>query len=303
MASQHTVAKEAHFKGVGLHSGEPVHLTVAPAAVDTGIRFEVQLPGQDAHTIAVTPENLVATSYATSLGSGSARTQTVEHLLSALSGLGIDNALIRMDAGEVPIMDGSAAPFVDKLVAAGNAPQSAPRRVIRITEPVRVEEDNGDKWLEVRPLDTPGMMVDYCIDFNHPAVGRQNFRFIWSRDGFVRELASARTFGFFEEVAALRNLGLARGGSLENAVVIGENGVMNPEGLRFSNEFVRHKILDLFGDFALLGRPLWGHVVAHRSGHSLHTRLVETLLERPDCWVLEEESVRPVLPDHSPVGV
>jgi len=293
MTFQHTLASEARFKGVGLHTGASVNMVVGPAPEDSGVRFLVQPSGTpDPVVIPARVEHVVSTAYCTSLGIGGVTVQTVEHLLAALAGLGIDNADVWLDAGEVPVLDGSSAPFVEGLLAAGIVPQPAPRAALRVTAPVRVDEGD-DKWIEVRPSLVPGLTIDLDITFPHASVGHQRMRFRLTPEGFAADLARARTFGFLDEVEALRRAGLARGGSLDNAVVIGAEGVMNPEGLRFGDEPVRHKVLDLIGDFALLGRPLWAHVVAHRSGHTLHAVAVQALLSRPSCW----EAVEAPVPD------
>lgn len=292
MAYQRTVASEAHFSGIGLHTGEAVALSVCPAGENEGIRFEVHAADADKpFTIAADPKNLAGSAYATSLGDGVHTLHTVEHLLAALAGLGIDNALIRMDAEEVPIMDGSAAPFVEGLMAAGVVEQGALRRTIRITRSIRVED--GDKWIELRPAATDRTAINYDIDFAHPAVGRQGFRFVFTRENFVHQLSPARTFGFVEEVEALRKAGLARGGSYDNAIVVGDKGVLNPGGLRFSDEFVRHKVLDLIGDFALAGLSVHADITASRSGHALHTRAVQAILNSTDSWELVDTAPEP----------
>jgi len=290
---QATIRNIARFTGVGLHSGEEVQLTVSPAPVDTGIRFQVT-PYEGAAPVdfAALADRVGATAYATSLEVDGLTIHTVEHLMAALAGLGIDNALISLFGTEVPIMDGSAAPFVHGLLKVGRVPQPKRRRVIRITAPIRISEDCDAKWIEVTPTDVPEFVIDYHIDFDHDAVGRQRRRYVHSQEAFVAQVASARTFGFAHEVAALRQLGLARGGSLENAVVIDDQGVMNPEGLRFTDEQVRHKLLDLVGDLALVGAPIHGQVSAYRSGHGLHTRLAQAILARPDCWEWATESPR-----------
>jgi UDP-3-O-[3-hydroxymyristoyl] N-acetylglucosamine deacetylase len=291
MSYQTTVVKPVVFSGVGLHSGQRVNLVVRPAASDSGIRFHVT---RDTDTepviVTATVDKVAATSYATSLKEGDLSLHTVEHLLAALSGLGIDNADIDVDAEEVPIMDGSAEPFINGLLEVGIRPLNAPRMVMRMLETIRVEEDGGDKWLEIAPLDAPETIIDYQIDFSHRVVGRQHYRLVLSPETFMAELGSARTFGFAHEVQAMRQVGLARGGSLENAVVIDDEGVMNPEGLRFVDEQVRHKALDLVGDLALLGRRLLGHITAYRSGHGLHTRLAREILAHPEAWELVPEA-------------
>ena len=293
MAYQRTVANEANFSGIGLHTGEAVALSICPAGENEGIRFEVLPAGADKpFTIAARPENLAGSAYATSLGDGVHTLHTVEHLLAALAGLGVDNALIRMNANEVPIMDGSAAPFVEGIVNAGVVEQGAPSRTIRITRSIRVED--GDKWVELRPAASAQTSICYEIDFAHPTVGRQQFRFVFTRENFVRQLSPARTFGFVHEVEALRQAGLARGGSLDNAIVVGDEGVLNPGGLRFADEFVRHKVLDLIGDFALAGLSVHADITAIRSGHALHTRAVQAILKATDSWELVDTAPEPV---------
>ncbi|MDH4228351.1 MAG: UDP-3-O-acyl-N-acetylglucosamine deacetylase [Nitrospirota bacterium] len=282
MVFQSTVSREARFTGVGLHTGAPVTLSVRPAVVDSGFRFVIARPGMQPVTIHARSGNIQATSYATSLGQDGVQLHTVEHLLAALAGLEVDNAEMWLDSCEVPVMDGSAMPFVEGLKAVGRVEQSKERSAVRITRPLRVEAEG--KWIELLPAAVPGLTIDYAIDFEHPSVGQQRFHLELSPQNFENELAAARTFGFAAEVDYLKSRGLARGGSLDNAVVIGEDGVLNPGGLRFADEPVRHKVLDLVGDLALLGFPLWGHLIAHRSGHALHTRLVEEILRRPDCW-------------------
>jgi len=291
MSYQTTVASVAAFSGVGLHSGQRVNLAVRPAVADSGIRFHVSRDADTAPvTVTATADKVAATSYATSLKEGDLSLHTVEHLLAALSGLGIDNVDIDVDAEEVPIMDGSAEPFIEGLLEVGIRQLDAPRMVMRLRKTIRVEEDGGDKWLQIAPLDAPETIIDYQIDFAHQVVGRQQYRLVLSPKTFMAELGSARTFGFAHEVQAMRQVGLARGGSLENAVVIDDDGVMNPEGLRFVDEQVRHKALDLVGDLALVGRRLLGHITAYRSGHGLHTRLAQEILARPDAWDLVPEA-------------
>ncbi|MDH5527232.1 MAG: UDP-3-O-acyl-N-acetylglucosamine deacetylase [Nitrospirota bacterium] len=294
MSYQNTVSKEARFTGVGLHTGASVTLSVRPAPVDAGLRFVVGRPGAEPVVIDAHHANIQTTSYATSLGSGDLRLHTVEHLLAALSGLGVDNAELWLDGPEVPVMDGSARPFVEGLLQAGLVEQPKARRVIRITQPIRVAD--GDKWIELLPSVQPGLQVDYAIDFEHLAIGRQHFHMKVTPETFEKEIAAARTFGFAHEVARMQSAGLARGASLDNAVAVGDEGVLNPGGLRFDDEMVRHKVLDLVGDLALLGRPLWGHLIANRAGHGMHARLMEEILLRTDRWesVIDEplEAVR-----------
>jgi len=297
MAVQHTLGDSARFEGIGLHTGAKVRMEVLPAGVDTGIRFLVAGPDGRSHVVGAVPENVVDTAYATSLGAGGVTVHTVEHVLSALAGLGIDNAEVRLSApqfpvAEVPIMDGSAAPFVHGLLEAGIVAQAAPRTYLKVTSPIRVAEGT-DKWIEIAPGDAPTLSVALEIRFDHDAVGTQRTRYVHSPKAFARLLSRARTFGFLREVEAMRRAGLALGGSLENAVVIGDEGVMNPDGLRYPDEPVRHKVLDLIGDMALLGRPLWAGVTAHRSGHTLHARAVRVLIGHPECWELVTDVPEP----------
>lgn len=282
MSYQQTVSKEARFTGVGLHTGAPVTLSVRPAPVDSGLRFVIARPGVERVVIDARHANIETTSYATSIGSGGYRLHTVEHLLAALAGLEIDNAELWLDGPEVPVMDGSAMPFVEGLLLAGLVAQPKQREAIRITEPIRVAE--GDKWIELLPSGQPGLQVDYAIDFDHLAIGRQHYHTTVTPESFAREIAAARTFGFAAEVQQMQAAGLARGASLDNAVAVGDDGVLNPGGLRFADEMVRHKVLDLIGDLALLGRPVWGHLIAHRGGHGMHARLMEEILLRDGRW-------------------
>jgi UDP-3-O-[3-hydroxymyristoyl] N-acetylglucosamine deacetylase len=287
-AVQHTLGAWATFEDVGLHTGEKVRMEVAPAAPDTGVRFVVPRPDGTPAVVAAVPENIAGTAYATSLAADGVTVHTVEHLLAALAGLGIDNAEVHLSAPEVPIMDGSAADFVHGLLKVGALPQDTPREYIKVIRPIRVAEGTG-KWLQLGPGEAPTLTVALDIDFAHTAIGTQRTRYVQSPEAFVRVLARARTFGFLREVEAMRRAGLVRGGSLDNAVVIDDEGVMNPDGLRYPDEPVRHKVLDLSGDLSLLGRPLWAHATAHRSGHTLHARAVRALLAHPECWEVVTE--------------
>ncbi len=281
MDRQQTLARPVTCRGIGVHSGQAARLTLLPAPPDTGLVFvRTDLPGLP--VIPARAANVVGTTLATSLGREGAEVSTVEHLLAALHGLGIDNAVAEVDGPEVPIMDGSAAPFVRLLDAAGRVVLDAPRRTLVVDRPVRVRE--GGREIAVEPADR--LEIAYEIAFDHPAIPPQSLTLAVDPARFVAELAPARTFGFLAEVEALKARGLARGGSLENAVVVGPDRVLNPEGLRFPDEFVRHKALDLVGDLALLGLPLRGRVSVSRGGHQLHTRLVRALLDDPSAWHL-----------------
>ena len=281
---QQTIAEKVSCTGIGLHSGRLVQLALHPARANAGIVFaRTDLPG--APEIPARPGAVSSTQFATTLARDGVSVATVEHLLAAVHALGIDNLRVELDGPEVPVMDGSAASFAWLLREAGFFPQRAPRPVLRIRRPIAVEE--GDRRILVEPA--RALRVSYAVDFEHPAIGRQEFQLDRLDAGlFEREVAGARTFGFLSEVQDLWRAGFARGGSLENAVVLDAEGVVNPGGLRWPDEFVRHKVLDLLGDLALIGLPLLGHVVVERGGHSLHQRLVAAVLDTPEAWRIEE---------------
>jgi UDP-3-O-[3-hydroxymyristoyl] N-acetylglucosamine deacetylase len=262
---QHTVRKPVSFEGVGLHSGKQTRIVLSPAPPDSGIVFRV---GANGDPIPAAPENVVDSQNATSVGRGSVRIQTVEHLLAAAAGLGIDNLTVQVDGPEIPAADGSARPFVVLLASAGRAQQGARRRPLRVPHPIRIGA--GGRWLHLLPADR--LRISYTLDHDHPAIGTQAVTCEPSERLFVDEVAPARTYGLLQDLGMLRKNGLARGVSLDNAVGLGKERPLNP--LRFPDEFVRHKILDLLGDLALLGRPLLGHVVARNGGHALNHRLV-----------------------------
>jgi UDP-3-O-[3-hydroxymyristoyl] N-acetylglucosamine deacetylase len=236
--------------------------------------------------------NTAATSYATTLSQNGVSIATVEHLLAAFSGLGIDNVSVEIDASEVPIMDGSAAAFVRLIADAGIQTQDELQPVLKVVRPVFVRE--GNKQIAIWPAETSS--ISYFIDFNHPMLKEQSLQYQPSEESFLREVSDARTFGFLSDVQTLRANGLAKGGSLDNAVILGDDSVLNKSGLRYKDEFVRHKILDLIGDLSLVGMPVIGHIVAHKSGHGLNTQLAGKLLNSPQSWILagapEEETVR-----------
>jgi UDP-3-O-[3-hydroxymyristoyl] N-acetylglucosamine deacetylase len=276
MEAQRTLRRQISCAGIGLHSGNKVTLTLKPALADSGIRFRRTDVGVE---IPATVGYVTSLQYATVLGRDGATVETVEHLLAALMSSGIDNLVVELTHNEVPIMDGSAAPFLYLVQEAGIKRLSAPRKHIKIVRAVQITD--GDKRIAVYPSDH--FKVSYTISFDHPLLRHQSRTERITEQSFAESIAAARTFGFLKEVEWMRQNGLALGGSLENAIVIGDAGVLN--ALRFEDEFVRHKILDAIGDLALLGYPLIGHVVAHRAGHALHTALVSRLLEEPDAWV------------------
>jgi UDP-3-O-[3-hydroxymyristoyl] N-acetylglucosamine deacetylase len=270
---QRTLQRTVTCEGVGLHSGAQVTMRLVPSPVNTGLHF-VRVDLADKPVIPVRSEYVTDTALATTLGVKGARVGTVEHLLAALSGLGIDNLRIEIDGPEVPIMDGSAAPFTRVMLDAGLREQDEPKHFLVIKRPVTVSD--GDKHATFAPARR--FTIDCTIDFRHPLISDQHFVLDFSDSTFVREIASARTFGFLRDVDRLRALGLARGGSLENAVVVDEYSILNPEGLRFPNEFVRHKLLDAVGDVCLLGRPVIGAMTAYKTGHALNQKLVSRVL-------------------------
>ena len=283
MIKQRTLKNVIRATGVGLHTGEKVYLTLRPASSDTGIVFR-RIDLAEPVEIRACPENVSDTRLSTTLEYNGVRVSTVEHLMSAFAGLGIDNAYVDLTAAEVPIMDGSAGPFVFLVQSAGIAEQSAPKRFIRIKKEVRVDED--DKWACFQPFE--GFKVAFAIEFNHPSFrnSTQNATVDFSTTSFVKEISRARTFGFMGDLEALRAVGLARGGGLDNAIVLDEYRILNDDGLRYEDEFVKHKVLDAIGDLYLLGHPLIGAFSAHKSGHSLNNRLLRQLVMNQDAWEL-----------------
>tara|TARA_R110002111_G_scaffold104424_5_gene162015 strand:+ start:3637 stop:4524 length:888 start_codon:yes stop_codon:yes gene_type:complete len=267
--------------GVGLHTGEKVYLTLHPAPVNSGIVFR-RTDLDPVVEIQAKAENVGETTLSTTLMNGDVRVSTVEHLLSAMAGLGIDNAIIDVTAPEVPIMDGSAGPFVFLLQSAGIREQDEPKQFIRIKRPVTVTD--GDKVASFKPFD--GFKVSFSIDFDHPAFHNRTLKaeVDFSSTSFVKEVSRARTFGFMHEIEYLRSQGLARGGSMENAIVVDEYQVLNEDGLRYEDEFVKHKILDAIGDLYLLGNSLIGEFVGHKSGHGLNNASLRELISQKDAW-------------------
>ncbi len=273
MLRQRTVRAKLTCIGVGLHSGQAIKMELLPASEDVGIVFvRADLPGQP--EVPVAASQVANTDLATTLAVPGASVGTVEHLLAALMGVGIDNARIILDGPEVPILDGSAAPFVRLVQEVGIEQQRAARRFLMIRKEVVVRQ--GDK--RARLLPASRLSITCSLDFDHPLIPPAPLNFVFSEEAFVRELAAARTFGFLQDVEALRRRGLARGGSLDNAIVIDGYKVLNPEGLRYSDEFVRHKVLDALGDMALFGMPLLGRLQLQRSGHALNCMLVQAVL-------------------------
>ena len=277
VARQKTLKSTVRCAGVALHAGGRVTLSLHPAPIDAGISFRRSGAGAE---VAATWRNLVPSALCTKLARAGVSVATIEHLMAAFAGLEIDNALVELDGPEIPAMDGSAAPFVTLIERAGIAQQSAPRRFVEILKPVRVAADGAEATLEP----SPGFSLNFVIDFASDAVGRQRIAVTPDPASFKRGIARARTFGFFDEVEQMRAAGLALGGSLDNAVVIGADGVMNKDGLRYRDEFVRHKVLDAMGDLYLAGGPMLGRFTGHRSGHALNRRLLQRLFADRKAW-------------------
>jgi UDP-3-O-[3-hydroxymyristoyl] N-acetylglucosamine deacetylase len=281
MHQQRTLRRSIACAGIGLHSGKKVTVSLKPAPADSGIRFRrSDLGGQE---VPATVNHVGGINHATGLMRDTVRVDTVEHLLAAFVSLGVDNAVVELSSSEVPIMDGSAAPFIYLIQEAGIKPLSAVRRYLKVLRPMALAR--GDKRIALYPSEH--FKVTYSIAFDHPMLRHQSRTIRLTEESFAEEIAPARTFGFLEEVEMMRQQGLALGGSLENAIVIGDTGILN-NALRFDDEFVRHKILDVVGDMALVGHPIIGHLVAHRGGHALHTQFAAQVLGDQDSWTLVE---------------
>ena len=286
MHAQRTLRRSITCTGIGLHSGNKVTLSLKPAAADYGIRFRrADLGGVE---VPATVRHVGGINHATGLARDTVHVDTVEHLLAAFVSLGVDNAVVELNSPEVPIMDGSAAPFIYLIQEAGLKQLASTRRYLKVIRPISLSR--GDKRIALYPSDH--FKITYSIAFDHPLLRHQSRTIRLDEASFIEEIAPARTFGFLEDVEMMRQQGLALGGSLENAIVIGDTGVLN-NALRFDDEFVRHKILDVIGDMALVGRPIIGHLVAHRGGHALHTEFAARVLDEVDAWVLVEAPMQP----------
>ena len=286
MHAQRTLRRSITCTGIGLHSGNKVTLSLKPAAADHGIRFRrADLGGVE---VPATVRHVGGINHATGLARDTVHVDTVEHLLAAFVSLGVDNAVVELNSPEVPIMDGSAAPFIYLIQEAGLKQLASTRRYLKVIRPISLSR--GDKRIALYPSDH--FKITYSIAFDHPLLRHQSRTIRLDEASFIEEIAPARTFGFLEDVEMMRQQGLALGGSLENAIVIGDTGVLN-NALRFDDEFVRHKILDVIGDMALVGRPIIGHLVAHRGGHALHTEFAARVLDEVDAWVLVEAPMQP----------
>jgi UDP-3-O-[3-hydroxymyristoyl] N-acetylglucosamine deacetylase len=294
MIKQRTLKNTIRASGVGLHTGERIHLTLLPAPADSGIIFR-RVDLSPVVEIKATVFNVGETILSTCLIKDDVRVSTIEHLMSALSGLGIDNAIIEVDAAEIPIMDGSAGPFVFLIQSAGIQEQSAAKKFVRIKEEVTLKD--GDKFASFLPF--AGFKIAFSIEFDHPVFKdrRPQTELEFSSATFVQDISRARTFGFMHEIEYLRSKGLARGGSMDNAIVVDQYRILNEDGLRFEDEFVKHKVLDAIGDLYVLGYSIVGEFRAHKSGHSLNNRALRELLSRPDSWeyvVFEDKEASPI---------
>ncbi|SPQ00531.1 UDP-3-O-(3-hydroxymyristoyl) N-acetylglucosamine deacetylase [Candidatus Sulfobium mesophilum] len=286
MRSQRTIKNEVSFEGIGLHTGRHAKVTLRPAARDTGITF---IRSDKNTVIKAHVGAVIDTAFATTIGHDGVKIRTVEHIMAALAGLGIDNIFVDVEGPEIPILDGSSTELISIILKAGIAKQGKKRPYIRIKRPVVFDDGNS----KVAALPYEGRRFTYSIFFNHYGFGEQRLSIEINEETFAREIAPARTFGFLKDIEYLRTNGLAKGGSLENAIILGEKGVLNSSGLRFKDEFVRHKVLDSVGDLAILGFPIYGHIVANRSGHSANIKFLKKLLASPDAWdMILEEPVR-----------
>lgn len=295
MAQQRTLQNTIRATGVGLHSGEKVFLTLRPAPVDTGIVFR-RVDLEPVAEIPARADLVTETMLCTGLARDGGKAMTVEHLMSAMAGLGIDNAYVDLSAPEVPIMDGSSGPFIFLLQSAGIVEQRAPKRFIRILSPIEVRD--GDKVARFEPHD--GFRLDFTVDFDHPAIPTSRSRAVveFSTENYIREVSRARTFGFMRDLEFMRERNLGLGGSMDNAIVLDEFRVLNDDGLRYADEFVRHKILDAVGDLYLAGHPILGAYIGYKSGHALNNKLVRALLAQREAWVLttfEDAAPSPVV--------
>lgn len=282
---QHTIKREVWCKGIGLHSGTSVSMRLKPAPPNYGLRFcRADIP--DSPVINAHHHQVIDTLFATTIGFDGVVISTIEHLMAAFLGCRIDNVLVELDGPEVPIFDGSAAAYLKLLARAGSREQAAPRQYLKVETPLLVKE--GDAFIKATPADC--FRVHYSIDFSHPLVGRQEISWCFSETSFAREIARARTFGFFRDVQKLQGMGLARGGSLDNAIVFDDRGILNNDGFRYNDECVRHKVLDFMGDLALAGMPLLGNFQAYKAGHSLHNRFLRQLITSPESYAVVSSS-------------
>ena len=293
MLVQRTLKRMVNMKGTGLHSGQPVTVQLVPAPAGNGIVFQrTDLEGQP--VIPAAYDRVVDTRLCTTLGMGEVRVATIEHLMSALYGVGVDNVQVRVDGPEIPILDGSSQPWIQAILEAGTRRQQRCRRLMVVRRAVTVRD--GDAWARFEP--SSRFRISARVDYDHPLISRHLFTFDFSELDFVQKIASARTFAFKREVEALRSMGLALGGSLDNAIVVDDFSILNPDGLRFVDEFVRHKVLDAIGDVALAGEKLVGHLVLHRSGHALNNQLLHAVFADARNYRLVSTERQSALPAH-----
>ncbi len=297
MRYQNTLKKEVVIRGTGLHTGKVIRMRLKPAPRDTGIIFIRTDRGNV--EIKAKVNSVADTTFATNLAFDGVKIGTVEHLLSSLAGLNIDNLYVELDGPEVPIMDGSASYFIQKIIETGTAKQAKEVSYLRILKPVVVKE--GARQIAAVPYD--GTKITYYINYNHPLLEEQKLSIDVTGRSFIKEIAPARTFGFLRDVRLLRSMGLAKGGSLDNAIIVGENGIINKSELRFKDEFVRHKILDAIGDISLLGWPFYGHIMANRSGHSLNVKLLRRIISFADSWEIVTPPVMQEVLEHPSLQV
>jgi UDP-3-O-[3-hydroxymyristoyl] N-acetylglucosamine deacetylase len=276
---QRTVGEEISCTGIGLHSGKKVNLTIKPAPLNSGISFE-RIDVSPGCRVKASFDNVVDTNMATTIGFNGYSVSTVEHIMAAFFGMGIDNALVQIDGGEIPIMDGSSAPFIFLLKNAGVTIQNGHKRFLLVKRPVKVKD--GNRSVQLNPSNE--LKITYNIDFDHPLIKDQSYEISFSKSSFIDEISRARTFGFLRDVQTLRNNGLAKGGSLDNAIVVDDFRVLNEDGLRYKNEFVRHKLLDFIGDLAILGCIPIGHFVVEKSGHSMNQKLLRLFMTQEKSW-------------------
>lgn len=286
MRLQRTLRQEVSFSGIGLHTGRHATVRLKPAPRDSGIIFHRvdRMAVIRSHIGSVTD-----TAFATTLGDGTVKIKTVEHILAALSGLGIDNLIIEVDGPEIPILDGSSTELVSIILQGGIAKQGKKMPYMRIIKPVIM--DDGHAEIAILPYE--GRKITFRIHFNHHLLGEQNLSVELNEETFIREVAPARTFGFLKDVQYMMANGLAKGGSLNNAIILGDDGVLNSSGLRFKDEFVRHKILDSMGDFSLIGFPIYGHILSNKAGHSTNLKFMRKLISCPECWEIVSEAEQP----------
>ncbi|NJD56582.1 MAG: UDP-3-O-acyl-N-acetylglucosamine deacetylase [Nitrospirae bacterium] len=288
MRAQRTIKNEVSFEGIGLHTGKHSTVTLKPAPRDAGITFiRIDKPA----IIKAHVGSVIDTAFATTLGHNGVKVKTVEHMLAALAGLGIDNITIEINGPEMPILDGSATGLISIILKAGIAKQGKKRPYLRINRPFVFED--GHAKIAVFPYS--GSKMTYSIFFHHHGIGEQHMSIDITEENFVREIAPARTFGFLKDIEYLRSNGLAKGGSLDNAIILGEDGILNTSGLRFKDEFVRHKVLDSIGDFSLIGFPIYGHIIASKSGHSSNVKFLKKIMASPEIWdIITEEKISSV---------